>query len=96
MKVTRFTTERIPPGASGLVAAANIEGTDLLPRAAPLVVKFGDVRAESVTPLVVAAGVRAVFRTMPHAGARLAIGYLDEPLEDTPFEWIVPPPELVG
>jgi len=95
MQITDLSTELIPRNPSGLVAAANIQGTDLLPRAAPMVVKFGDLQAVSVTPLVVAPGVRAVFRSMPDPGARLSIGYLDEALEQTPFEWIVPP-TLVG
>ena len=93
MNITKVTTERIPPGAHGLVAAAHIEGEGLVVRAIPLAVKFGNVSAERIVPMITAQGVRAVFRQMPPAGARLSIGYIDEPLVETAFEWAVPPPE---
>lgn len=90
MRISRITTERVRQARHGLVAAANIEGEDLAPRAIPLVVRFGDVEATGVTPLLTAKGVRAVFGRMPQPGARLSIGYMDHPLERTPFTWRAP------
>jgi hypothetical protein len=92
MRITKVTTERIPLGTHGFVAAANIEGAGLAPRALPLVIKFGNVSGEGNVPLLSAAGVRAVFRQMPIVGTRLYIGYLDEPLMATEFVWTDPSP----
>jgi hypothetical protein len=70
-----------------------VEGKDLVQRAIPLVVKFGNVTARRVVPLGIAAGVRAVFSEMPTAGASLFIGYADRPLDETRFKF-VPPGEI--
>ena len=88
--ITRVTTERIIPGAHGMVVAAHIESPDLPARAVPVVVKFGTVTARSALPLVIAPGVRAVFSEMPSPGATLFVGYLDEPLEETRFKFVPP------
>jgi len=96
MNVTRVTTERILPSVLGLVVAANIEGQGFEMRAAPLVVKFGDIDAEQVVPLGIADGVRAVFSRMPPVGAPLSIGYLAEPLTETTFKWVDPSGDLIA
>lgn len=96
MKITKVTTERTPPGAHDYVVAARIEGEELEPRAAPLMVKFGDVSARRVVPLLSADGVRALFSEMPPIGAPLSIGYLDEPLQETEFEFVAPADEPIA
>ena len=90
INITRVTTERIGPGAHGMVVAVHIESEDLPERAIPLMVKFGNVAARSVGALGIAPGVRAVFSAMPPAGATLLIGYMDEPLEETRFKFAPP------
>jgi hypothetical protein len=90
MNITRVTTERIRPGAHGMVVAADIESKDLPERAIPLAVKFGSVTARSVGALGIAEGVRAVFSELPAAGATLFIGYMDGPLEETRFKFVPP------
>jgi hypothetical protein len=90
MNITRVTTERIRPGAHGLVVAAHVEGQDLAPRAISLIVKFGSVAALNVVPLATAEGVRAVFSQMPAAGATLFIGYANEPIQETTFKFAPP------
>ncbi len=96
MTIVKVTTTRVPPGSHGFVVAANIEGDDLAPRAAPLVVRFGDVSARRVVPLLSAEGVRALFSETPPIGARLFIGYIDEPLEETEFEFVEPADDPVA
>jgi len=96
MNITKVTTERIKPGAHGMVVAANVEGDGLLERAIPVVVRFGNVTARSVVSLGTAEGVRAVFTEMPQAGATLFIGYGDEPLVKTRFTFVPPRDPLVA
>jgi hypothetical protein len=90
MKITRVTTERIKPGAHGMIVAVHIESQDLPERAIPLIVKFGRVTARSVGALGIAPGVRAVFSEMPTSGATLSVGYMDGPLEETRFKFVPP------
>jgi hypothetical protein len=90
INITRVTTERIGPGAHGMVVAMHIESEDLPERAIPLTVKVGSVTARSVGALGIAPGVRAVFSEMPTVGAPLFIGYMDEPLEETQFKFAPP------
>jgi hypothetical protein len=90
INITRVTTERIVPGAHGMVVAVHIESEDLPERAIPLTVKFGGVTARSVGALGIAPGVRAVFSEMPVAGAPLLLGYIDEPLEQTQYRFELP------
>ncbi len=89
MNITSVTTERIERGSHGLVVAAIIEG-DIPDRAAPIVIKFGNVSAGGVADLGIAEGVRAVFSEMPPAGATLFVGYVDEPLVETRFKFVPP------
>ncbi len=93
MNITRVTTERIGSNDQGFVVAAHVESKDLVERAIPIVVKFGNVTARSVVSLGIAPGVRAVFSEMPAAGAPLFIGYADRPLDATQFKF-VPPGEI--
>ena len=90
INITRVATERIGPGAHGMVVAVHIESEDLPERAIPLMVKIGNVTARGVGALGIKPGVRAVFSEMPAVGATLLIGYLDEPLEETRFKFVAP------
>ncbi len=90
INITRVTTERIGPGAHGMVVAVHIESEDLRERAIPLMVKVGNITARSVGALGIAPGVRAVFSEMPAVGAPLFVGYMDEPLEETRFKFAPP------
>ena len=96
MNITNVTTLRVRPGAHGFVVAAHVEGEALTPRAMPLIVKFGNVTARSVVPLLTGKGVRAVFSEMPEVGAPLSIGYIDEPLQQTRFEFVKPEEEIIA
>jgi hypothetical protein len=90
INITRLTTERIQPGAHGMVVAVHIYSEDLPARGIPLVVKFGTVTARNAGALGIAPGVRAVFAEMPAVGAPLFVGYVDEPLEETRFKFPSP------
>jgi hypothetical protein len=96
MNITRVNVVRVAPNALGLVIAADIESDDLIQRAAPFVVKFGDVRALSVFPLPGRSGVRAIFEQMPVVGSALAVGYSDIGPEDTSFRFSLPNDEPVA
>src|SRR5258708_7335059 len=90
INIARVTTERLQPGAHGMIVAVHIYSQDLPARAMPLRVKFGNVTALSAGALGVAPGVRAVFAEMPAVGATLFVGYLDEPMEETRFKFPSP------
>ena len=87
--VTQVTFELLDE-ATGLRVAAIIEGEGMVARAMPIFVRFGDVQARQVVGLPARNGVRALFRELPEQGARLEIGYADEPMTLTEFEFRSP------
>lgn len=87
--VTKVTFEVLDE-ASGVLLAAIIEGEGMVVRALPIVVRFGDVEARYVVNLPLGNGVRAVFRQLPDDGAKLEIGYADEEMTSTNFEYHSP------
>lgn len=88
--VTKVTFEALD-GASGFRLAAIIEGDGMIARAMPIFVRFGDVKARKVIGLPLKNGVRAIFREIPEDGAKLEIGYADEGMTLTDFEFQRPP-----
>jgi hypothetical protein len=84
--VTQVTFEMLDE-ASGARVAAIIEGEGMVVRAVPIFVRFGDVQARYVIALPAVNGVRAIFRELPADGARLEIGYADEEMTVTEFEF---------
>lgn len=88
--VTQVSFEPVDPN-SGLRVAAIIEGQGMEARAMPLMVRFGDVDARHVVGLPAGNGVRATFSELPAEGDTLTIGYLDEEITSTEFEFHNPP-----
>ena len=89
--VSNVTFEFLDPSGAGLRFAAIIEGEGMEARAMPLIVRFGEVQARYLTALPARNGVRATFSELPDEGATLEIGYFDEGLTETEFEFHTPP-----
>jgi hypothetical protein len=88
--VSHVTFEPLDP-ASGLRVAAIIVAEGIEGRAQPIMVRFGDVEAHTVVGLAEGNGVRATFSELPNEGDTLEIGYLDEEISSTSFEFHNPP-----
>jgi hypothetical protein len=84
--VTHVTFEPLDP-ESGFRLAAIIEGTGMVARAMPIFVRFGGLLASHLNGLPMGGGVRAIFRELPEEGAKLEIGYADEEMTLTEFEF---------
>ena len=91
LTVTNVTFEPLDASRNGLRFAAIIETESIEARAMPLIVRFGDVQAAHLTGLPAKNGVRATFSELPDEGATLQIGYFDEGLTTTEFEFHNPP-----
>ena len=69
------------PGETGWVVRVMLVGDHFVTRASPLVAQVGDVPVNGLA--VMGNGAVGFLKSVPPAGARLRVGYLDLGLNDT-------------
>jgi hypothetical protein len=72
------------------VLRIEVEGSEFLHRAAPVVARVGDVRVEWIIVNMDGDGFAGFLRTFPPVGAELKVGYADSNLIETGFTYDPP------
>lgn len=91
MQITKATFEA-PFEESEPIWALRLEvqGTEFIHRAAPIIAQVGDVMVESIVVNLSGDGFVGLIRTVPQAGAELKVGYLDSDLVATGITYEAP------
>ena len=80
-EVTEAFFETLEEPVGGWLIRVSVAGDGFESRAVPVVAAVGEVPVEGLA--VIGGGAIGFLSTVPTAGARLRIGYLDEGLHDT-------------
>ena len=84
MNVTDATFAAPFEGAApGVVLRVEVEGSDFLHRAAPVIAEVGDVVVENIVVNIEGDGFVGQLRAFPKNGDKLKVGYLDLGLTTT-------------
>jgi hypothetical protein len=70
-------------GEAGWLVRVSIAGEGFVSRALPLIAEVGEVPVRSIA--IIGGGAVGFLSSVPPAGARLRVGYLDHGLHDTEF-----------